>query len=204
MRLYFVRHGESEANLLHVISNRDLPHGLTANGCRQAQCLAQALLQAGVTRIYTSPIRRARQTADILAGVLQVDVVETPALREYDTGILEGRSDAAAWDQFWQVRQDWIAHHWWESQPAQGESFLDIQARFLPFIESLVEKTPGQQGNLILVGHGGLYTCMLPQILVNITLEFASRQPFPNTGYVLVEQRATGLVCLEWCGRALI
>ena len=43
MRLYFVRHGQSEANVLRVISNRDLPHHLTDMGRQQAEALARSL-----------------------------------------------------------------------------------------------------------------------------------------------------------------
>jgi broad specificity phosphatase PhoE len=38
MKLYVTRHGESEANILHIISNRDLPHPLTKKGSLQAAC----------------------------------------------------------------------------------------------------------------------------------------------------------------------
>jgi hypothetical protein len=37
-------------------------------------------------------------------------------------------------------------------------------------------------------------------VLDNVGHEFASRQPFPNTGYVLAENGSHGLICREWCG----
>src|SRR5579859_4077000 len=43
MKLYFVRHGESEANVARIISNREQPHALTSNGIRQAHALADSL-----------------------------------------------------------------------------------------------------------------------------------------------------------------
>ena len=52
MRLYFVRHGESEANLLQEFSNRGLKHGLTPTGVRQATALAEALRGLQVAKIY--------------------------------------------------------------------------------------------------------------------------------------------------------
>ena len=51
-----------------------------------------------------------------------------------------------------------------------------------------------------MIGHGGLYLSMLPLVLANVDFEFASRQPFPNTGTVLAESGSQGLVCREWCG----
>ena len=54
-----------------------------------------------------------------------------------------------------------------------------------------------------MIGHGGLYITMLPQVLANVDLATAEQLPFPNTGYVLAETRAEGLVCLEWCGTTI-
>jgi bisphosphoglycerate-dependent phosphoglycerate mutase len=80
LRFYFVRHGESEANSLHIVSNRDLPHGLTAKGREQADMLANQLASSGITKIFTSPLLRARQTAAILAHALGLEVVVSDAL----------------------------------------------------------------------------------------------------------------------------
>jgi len=60
MRLYFIRHGESEANTLQIISNRNLPHAMTETGLRQVFALAGKLHGKSICRIYTSPILRAR------------------------------------------------------------------------------------------------------------------------------------------------
>jgi broad specificity phosphatase PhoE len=79
-----------------------------------------------------------------------------------------------------------------------GESFLDIQARFVPFIEQLV-KTHGQtDANLILVGHGGTYRMMLPLVLTNVDPAFALNNHLGNTSAVVAELRPEGLVALAW------
>jgi broad specificity phosphatase PhoE len=198
-RLYFVRHGESEANVLKVISNRGSRHGLTEKGRRQAAELASNLEGSRATRIYSSPLLRALQTAETVSSALGVDYDVTDALREFDCGIAEGRSDPESWDLHRQVMEDWVQHGEPDARIEQGESFGDIQNRFVPFIESLLEEQCEADVS-ILVGHGGLYLCMLPLILVNVSC--AAVLPFPNAGYVLAEARSDGLVCLEWCGRA--
>ncbi len=99
MRLYFVRHGESEANLLNEFSNRGLKHGLT----QQAHALAQSLRSIPVTALFSSPLLRARQTAEILARELGVAYQMTDALREFDCGLLEGKMDAESWQRYWKV-----------------------------------------------------------------------------------------------------
>ena len=114
MKLYFARHGESEANLLRVFSNRGLKHGLTEEGRAQARILARALQPAPVTGLYTSPLLRAVQTAEIVAEVLGLSYAITDALREYDCGVWEGRSDDAGWEEYERVLAAWIEKGDWK------------------------------------------------------------------------------------------
>jgi broad specificity phosphatase PhoE len=198
MKLYFVRHGESEANVLRVISNRGWVHPLTEKGRCQAYDLADRLCGAGIAKIYTSPLQRAVQTAEILGQSLEVEVEITDALREFDCGIAEGRLDAEAWSLHAWVSQEWAVHHRWDSRIENGESFNDMRNRFLPLVNGLVRDFAGYPYNFVLIGHGALYYHMLTQALVNLPKDFSG--PFPNTGYVLAEARPEGLTCLEWCG----
>jgi broad specificity phosphatase PhoE len=198
MKLYFVRHGESEANILRVISNRGWVHPLTEKGRQQARDLAEKLREAGIVKIYTSPLQRAVQTAEILAQTLGVELEITAALREFDCGIAEGRADAEAW-QLWQADWDnWLLHRQWDYRIEGGESFHELRSRFLPLVNGLLKDHANRPENYILIGHGGLYYSMLPQVLTNLPPHFEGT--FPNTGYVLAEARPEGLVCLEWCG----
>ncbi len=205
MQLYFVRHGESQANRLHIISNRDLPHGLTSTGQAQAAALAKQLSSVPITHIFTSPLLRATQTAKILSDILGLPYQITDALREYDCGILEGKSDQTSWQHHRQLRIDWLHHHRWEQRIDQGESFHDIQGRFLPFIYQLVQQFQSTDSNLLLMGHGGLYACMLPLILENIKFTMADTWPFPHTGHVLATLKTPltnppTLFCQACCG----
>jgi broad specificity phosphatase PhoE len=203
MKLYFVRHGESEANLLHEISNRGQKHGLTPQGREQGATLASFLASCKITQLFASPLLRATQTADILSDALGLPYQITDALREYDCGILEGQFDAAAWEQYHQLRSAWINHHHWDARIEQGESFRDMQQRFVPFIQQLLQQTDHPNDSIVLIGHGGLYACMLPLILQNVSFAMAATYPFPNTAYVLAEYHHKGLVGLEWCGISL-
>ena len=197
MRLYFVRHGESEANTLGVISNRGSRHGLTERGRRQVAELASRLRGAGATRIFTSPLLRAMQTAEILSETLGLRYEATDALREFDCGVAEGRSDAEAWELHRQVMEDWLRRGKHSARIPEGESFVEVKNRFVPFVEHLLEEQDGAEAP-ILVGHGGLYLCMLPLILVNV--EPGDARAFPNSAYVLADTSPEGLVCVEWCG----
>jgi probable phosphoglycerate mutase len=196
MKLYFVRHGESEANTQHVISNYASPFGLTERGREQVQVLAERLKDMPLTTMYSSPVLRAMDTADILYQALDLPYRVTEALREYHCGILEGKSDEESWRLHRQYYEDWTLRHDYLSKPEGGESFVDIQNRFLPFIESL--KRSDDDEHILLVGHGGLFHLMLPLVLSNINADFVSTHGISHTDCIIAELRADGFVCLQW------
>jgi broad specificity phosphatase PhoE len=180
MKLYFVRHGESEANILREVSNRGLKHGLTDKGRQEAVTLAAKFKGISGAKIFSSPLLRAVQTSEILARELGVPFEITDALREYDCGIIEGKSDEASWELYTRVMYDWLEGRW-ESRIEGGESFLDMRARFVPFIERLTQESRESENNLVLVSHGGLYRHMLPLILTNVDAHFAFEHSIGHT-----------------------
>jgi len=198
MKLYFVRHGESEANTRRVISNRESPFGLTDLGKKQANILADSLKDIPVTAIYSSPVLRAKETADILSQSLRQPYRVTEALREYDCGILEDKSDAASWSLHREIAEDWTLNHNYLRKPEEGESFLDIKNRFLPFIEALTYDGLHANHHVLFVGHGGLFQLMLPLVLTNIDDVFVRSHGIKHTDCVIAKQHSAGLVCLQW------
>lgn len=200
MRLYFVRHGQSEANVQRVISNRELPHPLTELGRQQAEALARSLAQVPLAAIYSSPIMRAAQTAHIVAATRGLPVEFADALREPDCGILEGRSDEEAWAEHGRVVYDWVMERRFDSRIEGGESFHDLRARFVPFVDRLIAEHGSTDHNILLITHGSLLYLMLPLVLSNIDPASVREYPMPNTGVILAEKQANSLICLEWCG----
>ena len=198
MKLYFVRHGESEANTRGVISNRDRPFGLTDLGREQANALAESLKDIPISAIFSSPILRARQTADILSRSLGQPYQVTEALREYDCGVLEDRSDDASWELHRGFYEDWTLHHNYLRKPDGGENFLEIRDRFLPFINSLTLEGLHTDQHILSVGHGGLFQLMLPLVLTNVDDLFVGSHGIKHTDCVVAEQQPGGLVCLQW------
>jgi len=198
MRLYFIRHGESEANTRHIISNRASPLGLTSLGREQAKTLAENLRAVPIRAIFCSPVYRARETADILSASFGKPYQVTEALREYDCGILEDQSDEESWRLHRHYFEDWTLRQSYLNKPEGGENFEDIRDRFIPFIEDLAYNSLYKNDNILLVGHGGLFLLMLPLILTNVDHAFAISHGIGNAEYVLAEQGQSGLVCLQW------
>ena len=195
MKLYFVRHGESEANVQHVISNRESPFGLTERGRGQARTLADRLKDIPFTAIFSSPILRARETAEILSQAFSLEYQVTEALREYDCGILEEKADEESWRLHRHYYDEWTLHHNYTNKPEGGESFLEIKDRFLPFIESFKHES---DDHILLIGHGGLFHLMLPLVLTNIDNDFVSLHGIGYTECVIAELQDERFVCRQW------
>lgn len=89
MKLILVRHGETDWNKqrrVQGLSNL----GLNETGRKQADALARALRKEKVDVIYTSPLRRARETARAISRFHRVEVVTIDGLKELDVGEVDG------------------------------------------------------------------------------------------------------------------
>ena len=91
---YFLRHGESEGNDARVLQGR-LDYPLTEAGREQARRASDWLAGRGIGRLLSSPLARARQTAEILAERLELSEVEIrDELNELDIGLFTGLTTA--------------------------------------------------------------------------------------------------------------
>ena len=90
MILLIIRHGESEADLLHVHEGRaDID--LTARGQKQAAAMSKYVkAHYTINRIYASPLRRAAQTASLLSLATGKSVIFDEDLMEFNNGLLAG------------------------------------------------------------------------------------------------------------------
>ena len=199
MQIIFARHGESEANVEQIISNRNLSHNLTPQGRKQAHTLSDKLTSKNIAAIYASPIRRAQQTAQIIAEERHLPVHMSDALREFDCGIMEGRGDEEAWQAHQSVVQAWDDEDY-DRRIAGGESFNDLQKRFVSFIQKLVSEVGNGDAAIVLLSHGGLLSQMLPLVLSNIDRAFTRDHSLGNCACVVAIPQREKLVCIEWDG----
>ena len=202
----FVRHGESQANVDRIFANRVArPVALTDTGHDQARVLADRLRERGLTHVYTSPLLRARQTAEALGTALGVPVEVTDALREYDAGAFEGLPYGGEHSWRWEAHVG-IELAWrngdLDARHPGGESAVDIAARFLPFMASLAERH--DTGDcLALVGHGGLFLTALPMLFDEVTADDACRFGLGHCEIVTATHDAGRWTCHQWGERGL-
>lgn len=196
-RLLFARHGQSTANLLLVISNRDVAHPLTKLGRRQAARLARAVRGDGVQRIFTSPLARALETAEIVGRALAVPVELADALREFDCGIFEGRSDEEAWAAHTAIQREWFELGRPDARIPGGESLTDLRARFVPFVHELARGP--LEGSVLLISHGGLLHSLLPEVLDGLERATVQANPLGNGAIVVADvEPDPRLTCRSW------
>jgi probable phosphoglycerate mutase len=158
----YIRHGENRANLTGELSCRKVDYPLTDRGAGQAREVAERLSgEATPAAIYSSPLRRAAQTADIIAGRLGLPVVTLEDLRELDVGDLEGRSDEAAWKTYLEVAYAWLAGDHDRRYPG-GEDFHQVIARVTRALARAAGHPPGSR--VLMIAHDGLIRVALPAL----------------------------------------
>lgn len=164
-RLWVLRHGQTEMSVQKQFSGLSDPE-LTSHGRVQARRAAAYVAgqlaggagdnagagsSAGPAAIYSSPLKRTRQTAEAVAEALATKprVHVTEALIEMNFGDWEGRT-------FAEVMEEFPLEHdacFWDSAaaPSGGESPDDVLARVRPFLRDVARNHPGE--DVVLVSH---------------------------------------------------
>lgn len=148
-RFLLLRHGQTDMSVAKQYSGLSDPE-LNQTGRYQAQRAAEYIgARGGVHAVLSSPLARARETADAVAEALGVDAQVDDGLIEMDFGEWEGKTFAEVRSSDPQAHQAFFndAH----SCPPQGECHEAIYERMTGVIDSLVEQYPGQ--NVVLVSH---------------------------------------------------
>jgi broad specificity phosphatase PhoE len=162
MRVSYIRHGENPANLTGELSCRNVDYPLTERGEAQARELAGQLAAGSPpAAIYASPLRRAAQTAQIIAARLGLPVVTLEGLRELDVGDLEGRADEQAWAAYLEVAYAWQAGDHDRAFPG-GEDYHQVTARFTAALRSALAHPPDSR--VLMVAHDGLIRVAIPAL----------------------------------------
>src|SRR5947208_2299650 len=149
-RLVLVRHGEASGNReLRYLGSSDV--ALTALGREQARRLARALRRFPLVAIYTSPLVRARETAQAIAAETGLDVDVSADVREGDFGAWEQLTRAEVRARDAQHLAAWEAGA--DIAPPAGESLADIRLRVVACTEALAVRHAGE--TIALVSHVG-------------------------------------------------
>src|SRR5580704_17321310 len=152
--VHWARHGENVANLSGTFSYRVFDGDLTDRGIAQAQRLAERL-HAATDRyglLVCSPLRRARQTAQIVSDALGLPVAaELDDLREVNVGELDGRADDGAWQVYEATLAAWRAGQLSRRFPG-GESADELAARTRRALRDIAGRAG--EADAVVIAHG--------------------------------------------------
>ena len=140
--LYLIRHGQSESNLAGIFTGQSNTV-LTDLGLHQAERTAEYLSRFPITKIYSSTLIRARQTAEVFADRVGLPIKESDDLKELYAGLWEGHSYEELKVLFPETRRVWD-EHLGIARPDGGESILELADRVYREIDRILEENRGE------------------------------------------------------------
>jgi broad specificity phosphatase PhoE len=160
LHLMLVRHGETEWNVQRRYQGQsDVP--LSEIGNQQAESIAGRLAGQEIDVIYASDLKRAWQTAQVIAAQIGLDLISEPRLRELKFGILEGLTFEEAEEKYPEMITAWLDD--FNNTPERAETIDMFNARIVSLLDDL--KRNHDEQVVLLVGHGGSLSEILRVVL---------------------------------------
>ncbi len=163
MKIYLTRHTETVEEKKWVILWQ-LWWNLSKKWENDALKVWFFLLKSNIVikKIYSSPLRRAIDTAKIINTFFNINLEKKDILKERSAGIAEWKSENEInWYDYEKIEKKYRKHKWWES-------FLEVKERANIFLKSLKYK----KENILVVSHN-VFICMIISIVSNISIEKA-------------------------------
>lgn len=160
-RILLVRHGEAEQNVEDRVMSGDKAESmhLTERGREMAATTAKKLGKEKVAAIYASPLTRTHETAEIIAGALELPIIKDKRLREIEFGVMNGKTEIEFHEMFPFPVNRWV------KKPDGGENFSDVRKRVIACLRELDAKHAGE--TVVVVTHGDplfIIDCVLNRI----------------------------------------
>ena len=149
IEIILARHGETDWNASEIFRGRaDIP--LNEAGRKQAQLLGEYLGQEEVDFIYSSPLKRAVETAMAIASRRKLEVNTVENLNDFHFGDWQGLSRSEVAEQYPELYRDWLDTPEQVKIPG-GESLEDVRQRAVPFVEDAIMRCG--EGRIVFVSH---------------------------------------------------
>ena len=187
MKIYLIRHGETDWNLQQLLQgSADIP--LNQNGLELARVTAQGLKDVPFDLIYTSPLKRARQTAEILKGERDIPLIEEPRLREICFGIYEGYCCSPenysipdpAFMKFFTDPGNYIP-------PEGAESIAQLCQRTTEFLHEVADNPENADRTILFSSHGAAVKGLLSSLTITDMKDFWNGGVHRNCGVTILD-----------------
>ena len=164
MRLYMIRHGETQWNVSRRFQGRsDIP--LNDEGRRLARITAEALAEVPFARIYTSPLKRARETAELIKGERDIPVILDERIIEIGFGVYEG---LCCGKDNYNIPDPEFMNFFDKPEaykpPEGAESIEELKARTADFLQEIVHNKDMENDTILVSTHGAALRGLLSSI----------------------------------------
>ncbi len=161
LELILIRHGETDSNIRgSYLGWTDME--LNETGLSQVRILRDQLKNTKIDKIFSSPLKRALQTADIINENYRLDIVYTDGLKERNFGIWDDLTLEEMTQRYPSEYNVWVSD--WIKYPIKdGESAIEAYDRSVEFVRELIEKNT--EGVFMLVTHLGTIRFLLAYLL---------------------------------------
>ena len=183
--IIFLRHGQAENNVKRILAGRTDGVPLTKTGIKQAERIAEYLKPLDISAIYSSPIERAKHTAEIVAENNSMDYQLDDRLTEIDMGkfTLMNYDDMFA-------KYGNVFLKFYENDPVisehEVETFPDVQKRVLDMVDHVLKKHNNE--NVILVTHMDPIKSMLAKVM-NLLPETLFELIIANASLTIIKEQ---------------
>ncbi len=177
MRLYIIRHGETNWNVEGRLQGQ-ADTELNENGTHLAEVTAKAMREIPLDLGITSPLKRAYRTAEIVLGDRKVPLIEDKRISEIDFGCWEGLGCRKSNFELPTDHFDDFYLHPLEFQGAEdGETILQVCERTADFLKDLIANPEYQNKNILIASHGCAIRALLHSIYEDKTDFWHGRVP---------------------------
>lgn len=147
MKIYYVRHGQTDWNLARKMQGGQTERNLNETGIKQAEETKNKLQNIKYDMVICSPMNRAKQTAEIIINGKDMPIIFDERLRERKLGELEGHPITEACEkQIWDYPLDYKING--------GESLSEFEERILDFLRDIKKKYNDK--TILIIAHGGV------------------------------------------------
>jgi broad specificity phosphatase PhoE len=161
-----LRHAENPANLNGEFSYKVIDYSLTPHGVWQAEQAAEYFRDKGLDEIYSSPLKRAQETAAIISQATGVPVTVLEQFREINVGRLERQPPSEANHRLYdRIMEDWLVRQKPESRFPGGEDYPTLRARIEDGLRAIVAHKTNRR--ILLVAHGGIFVATIRALCLN-------------------------------------
>lgn len=178
IRLYLMRHGETNANKSRIVQGWD-DSELSENGRKKVERTSNFLKDEGIRFIFSSDLKRARETANIVAEFLKLPYALHPGLREQNFGDYEGKPYPVLFRDMKRAKKSFDTF-----VPDNGEPGAEFKKRIFMCMDQIIEETDGQ--SLLLITHGGTIQIILKEIINDEYSFVKHKASFQNSAVTVI------------------